>query len=433
MTLTQSDLINAVTALQDATSSTRENFSAIEAWGSQLGQVEFIAADKSVHQARTLKQIDIDSASSALVAQTAWEQASGNIETKDQATYRGAVEAASAGKNSVFWDAQGNANVMVWINKFNSEDVNAAILAVHGVDLQLGTGTFPAFIKDGIEIRGFWYGKYQASSGLGGGCSVIAGVQPKTSINYDQARDLCINKGANWHMATNLEWCAVSYLSMAFGAEVRGNTNHGRSHSAKHEVSRRVDILAPGDTAGTGRTDCGTGPSTWSHDGTIFGVFDLVGNVWEWVDSLLLKDGRVVSAIDNNPFLPEINWTNHNAYLDSSAATAGSVILNSSIVNRVGALGDDANAGNSSSNVWATTSKDVSYVESALMRQMAIESASIINLGGTIYSRNFGERAPFRGGHWGIGSIAGLGALNFNNSRTIADSGIGFRPALFES
>jgi len=109
------------------------------------------------------------------------------------------LEAASGGKNKIFVDAQGNENVMVWIPKFNSEDVNQAIIERHGVDLQLGTGVFPAFIKNGVQMRGFWYAKYIASAGENGGCSVISGVQPRTSVNYDAAKALCTNKGAGWH------------------------------------------------------------------------------------------------------------------------------------------------------------------------------------------------------------------------------------------
>jgi hypothetical protein len=430
---TSGDFAGAVQALKDATALLSGTFAPLDAWYSTMGSVVFTEQSGVEHSVRTVKQMDADAELSAINAAAAWDQAVSDMETKDQNAYRESVEAASAGKNSVFWDAQDNANVMVWINKFNSEDVNAEILIKTGVDLQLGTGTFPAFIKDGVELRGFWYAKYQASSGENGGCSVIAGVQPKESINYDQARALCVNKGANWHMASNLEWCAVSFLSLAYGQNVRGNTNYGRSHTAKYETARRDDTLASGDTAGTGRTDCGTGPATWSHDGTIFGVFDLVGNVWEWVDQLLMQEGQIIAPLDNNPALLEAQWTAHAVYLDSSGATGGDAILNSVITNRTGDLGDNGSGNGASSNAWAVTAKDASYIENTLMRQMAIESASAINLEGRLYLRNFGERAPIRGGNWVNGSAAGLGALSFYHSRTAANSALGFRPALFES
>lgn len=40
------------------------------------------------------------------------------------------------------------------------------------------------------------------------------------------------------------------------------------------------------------------------------------------------------------------------------------------------------------------------------------------------------ERLPIRGGNWNNGSNAGVFALNLNNSRSNANSNIGFRPAL---
>ena len=345
-----------------------------------------------------------------------------------------AIEQASGGKNKIFVDAQGNQNVMVWINKFNSEDVNQAILERHGVDLQLGTGVFPAFIKNGVQMRGFWYAKYIASSGASGGCSVVAGVQPRTSVNYDVAKALCTNKGTGWHLSANIEWLAVAYLGLAFGEQPRGDTNYGRAHDAKHEVATRASAThAPGDTGHSSSSYTGTGPATWSHDGTQFGVFDMVGNVWEWQDQLKLQEGQIFAPLDNNPDMPESAWPAHECYFDSSGATSGSVILNSLITNRTGDLGDNGNGNGNNSNTWRTTAKDPSYVENLLMRQMGIEPPTGAILNGSIYSRNFGERMPYRGGNWVYTSYAGLGALTFSYDRTYARGVIGFRPALFES
>ena len=70
----------------------------------------------------------------------------------------------------------------------------------------------------------------------------------------------------------------------------------------------------PGDTSGTGRTDTGSGPVTWSHDHGEFGVQDLVGNVWEWLDQMRLEDGRIITTLDNDPTIVEENWHRHTAY-----------------------------------------------------------------------------------------------------------------------
>jgi hypothetical protein len=146
-----------------------------------------------------------------------------------------------------------------------------------------------------------------------------------------------------------------------------------------------------------------------------------------------MQEGQIIAPLDNNPALLEAQWTAHAAYLDSTSATGGDAILNSVITNRTGDLGDNDSGNGANSNVWAVTAKDASYIENTLMRQMAIESASAINLEGRLYLRNFGERAPIRGGAWNRGSSAGLGALDVRYSRTNVYSNIGFRPALFGS
>lgn len=383
---------------------------------------------------KTPSQMVLDAEQAASTARSEWDAARDAVETRAQTAYREAVEAASSGKNTVKYDAQGNPNVMVWINKFNCEDVNQAIIDRHGIDYQLGTGVFPAFIKNGVQMRGFWYAKYQASAGANGGCSVVGGVSPRTHVNYDAAKALCTSKGAGWHLASNWEWLAVAYLGLAYGDQPRGDTNYGRAHDAKHETATRASAAhAPGDTAHSAPSLTGTGPATWSHDGTQFGVYDMAGNVWELQDQLKMQDGQIIHTIDNNPDLDESSWPAHECYLDSTGTTGGGVILNSMIENRLGTLGDSQNSGSSNSNTWSVTTKSDSYVESELMRQAGIEPAVNANFKGSLYSRNYGERLPFRGGAWNSASAAGLGALNFGNSRAIANSSVGFRPALFES
>jgi len=45
---------------------------------------------------------------------------------------------------------------------------------------------------------------------------------------------------------------------------------------------------------------CGSGFVTWSHDGTLEGVWDLNGNVWEWCAGLRLVHGELQVIPYNN-------------------------------------------------------------------------------------------------------------------------------------
>ena len=352
--------------------------------------------------------------------------------------YANAVEKASGGRNTLVIDAQGNENIMVVIPRFNCEDINAAVLAATGVDMQLGEGTHPAFRTNGVDRGEILVGKYLASAGAGGGCSVIGGVQPRTSVNYDTAKSLSANKGDDWHMMSIHEWAAIALWSLANGTVPRGNTYYGLAHDMRHETALRADGGKPGEVSGTGRSDTGSGPATWAHDHGEFGVQDLVGNVWEWMDQMRLEDGRIITTLDNDPSLAEENWYRHEAYFDSTSASqsgtgdVGSAILNSAVTNRNGPLGNDAyDNPYVYDSLFSSIGKDASYVENEVLRRLLIESAGDAGLTGGLWVRNYGDRFPLRGGAWGGGSVAGLGALNLYNARSRADSSVGFRPALF--
>ncbi|PZM65725.1 hypothetical protein [Paenibacillus dendritiformis] len=179
------------------------------------------------------------------------------------------------------------------------------------------TAGLPQPELNGLELGGFWVDKYQCSHpnatsttrGTGTpnspGTAIAvsqAGVVPWTDIDWNNAKIACENRfvdGGQCHLMTPKEWAAIAYLSWLLNPDLKGNTNYGRDHRDANswENFGIKDPLAP--TPPTGqimtRVLTGTGPSTWSHNGQANGVFDIVGNVWEWVD-LLIEDGVYAHA-----------------------------------------------------------------------------------------------------------------------------------------
>lgn len=329
---------------------------------------------------------------------------------------RRAVERASGGQQTVIYDAAGNANVMFVLPRFTYADI--------GMTTAMGAGDITAFDFGSGSIKSeIFIGAYLAS----GSGSVSAPRQdPRASLNHTAARAACAAKGAGWHLMTAHEWAAIALWCMANGYEPIGNTNWGRNHAKTWLIGDRADGLAPGDASGTGRTQTGSlGPAA-THNNAVSGIADLVGNVWEWQDGFLLMDGRFKLSSFNTQ--AEDNWAFVDAYLDASSLSGGSAILSSAITNRLGPLGDNANAGNSASVDWRSMTKAGGYVSLQAMKRLLLEPAGALPQG-RLYMRNFGERLPFRGGAWNGGASAGLAALSLYHSRVVTDTNIGFRPA----
>jgi len=329
---------------------------------------------------------------------------------------RYALERATGGSQTIIRDSAGNANAMFVLPRFSYADL--------GMTADMGTGDVTAFDFGSGSIKSeIFIGAYLAS---GSGAVSAPRQDPRTWLDHTAARNACSAKGAGWHLMTAHEWAAIALWCMANGYEPIGNTNWGRSHAQTRMVGDRADNRAPGDAAGTGRTQTGSMGSEATHTRTLGGIADLVGNVWEWQDGLLLQDGRFkISAYNTQA---EVDWAFVDAYLDASSLSGGSAILSSAITNRLGALGDNANAGNSANSEWRSMAKASGYVSLQALRRLLVEPASVLPQG-RIYMRNFGERLPYRGGAWYDGANAGLAALGLADSRVVTSASLGFRPA----
>lgn len=329
---------------------------------------------------------------------------------------RRSLERATGGKQTIIRDSAGNANAMFVLPRFSYADL--------GMTADMGTGDVTAFDFGSGSIKGeIFIGAYLAS---GAGAVSAPCQDPRASLDHTAARAACAAKGAGWHLMTVHEWAAIALWCMANGYEPIGNSNWGRSHAKTWMVGDRADNRAPGDASGMGRTQTGSMGSEATHTRTLGGIADLVGNVWEWQDGLLLQDGRFkISAYNTQA---EVDWAFADAFLDASTPTGGSAILSNAVNNRLGAIGDNANAGNSANVEWRAMTKSGSYVSNQAMKRLLLEPAGALPQG-RIYMRNFGERLPFRGGAWYGGANAGLAALVLNSSRADTYADIGFRPA----
>lgn len=338
------------------------------------------------------------------------------------------VEALSGGKNTVRLDDLGLPSIMVRIPLFKNIDVITG-----------GSDTpHPMFVVDGVQIPEVLISKYQ-NIVMNDRAYSLPFKDPRASLTFDQAKVFSENKGLGWHLMTNAEWAGIALWCKKNGFMPRGNNNFGADHSAAHE--RGVETTRETSPLRTNRVATGSGPASWAHDNTNNGIFDLNGNVWEWVGGMRLVDGEIQVIPNNNAarivdqgaasglwraILPDGSLvapgTAGTLKYDAETATPSGIRINNVVQNPT----TDAT---SLSKTFETVAAVGGVNIPEILRSLGLAPIDASHGADVLYARNNGERLPFRGGSWSFTSAAGVFSLSLSNPRSNSGTSIGFRSA----
>jgi hypothetical protein len=353
-------------------------------------------------------------------------------------TYRQAVEAASGGKNTVLYDDLGYPSIVVVIPKFKLSDIDAG----------WPSDPHPAFVVNGQEKSEIYISKFQ-NVVVGGRALSLPMQDPKVYVNFEQARGYCTAKGKGWHLMTNTEWAAIALWCWKNGFLPRGNNSYGADVGATYERGKVVYRYESSGIWYDGRTATGSGPASWYHDNTPFGIADLNGNIWEWIDGLKLHDGKIYvhgagGAAQNN-FETQNNshdvtgWVDTGAYFDNTTAgdstqtdhdVGGDPILSQDLTNPMYTTDPATDAYYGYSNIaFESLTAEAGFTPPAMLKHLAIQPPGAGLGGDYLWVRNYGERVPLRGGYWNSGAHAGVFSLALFHARSYSDGRIGFRAA----
>ena len=187
--------------------------------------------------------------------------------------------------NELISDDFGNPSVMVYIPKFKMNQMIGG-----------GSGKIhPAFIVNGIERDGFYISKYQNTELDGRGYSLPATI-PCNCVGIESSLEKCVVKGRGWHLTTIQEWGAIALWCKRNGHLPYGNNNDGRDR--REDMYKAIPVTNVDN--GIGRVLTGTGPLSWSHDNTAAGIWDLNGNLSEWVGGYRAVFGEIQVLPDND-------------------------------------------------------------------------------------------------------------------------------------
>lgn len=322
-------------------------------------------------------------------------------------------------------------------NRFNWDPVNGfASSEIH-----------PAFIINGVE-KEIYVGKYQAclltATGLVDNTNgIYAGsrpfVQQRSSINFDNALAMCAaNNGGGitgFHLMTNAEWAALQIRAITGGTQPYGNTNYGRDDRDPSIVGRCYTLNQFGVASDQARWLTGSGGIKTSHNGQADGVFDLAGNVWEWVGGMRLNLGEINILVNNNAGDATKDQTLNSAEWKAILRDGTLVAPGTANTLKFDASGNVTIAATSGSGSHAfETQTLVAPVVNTDAGVLLLKKLGIIpyttGLNGDNFWYNNGiESIPLRGGFCGDGSDAGVSTLALNIGRGFVYWYGGFRLA----
>jgi len=336
--------------------------------------------------------------------------------------------------NYAILDANGNYHWMVKIPAFNwSPDSGFTSHQIH-----------PAFVVNGVQ-KEIYIGKYEA--GLNGGKLV---TQPNQEvfreIKYDDANTACNSLNgitiSGFHMLTNSEWAAVAIVSKNImgSVEVRGNNNYGRDQSSDNilgvpEFCKPYVFINQDDPA---RWLTGSGGVATSHDGTIAGIFDLNGNVNEWVKGLRLSNGEINIFTNNDGAASTIDIGVSSGYWKAilengtlvAPGTENTLKYNDKGQVSKGITGEgDPTDGYKFQGIICAPDIDSTSAGVSLLKKLLLYPSVRPLFDDYFYHGASSENVPVRGGGWNNGASAGLFSVNLSYERGAYDGGVGFRVA----
>ncbi len=346
---------------------------------------------------------------------------------------------ALAPNNELLYDDKGLPSIMVKIPKMSYADLG----------LGSSTATFPAFIVNGTEVDAIYVSKYQ-NIVMNSRAYSLPGEDPKANITFDAAISACTAKGRGWHLMTRAEWAAVALWCKKNGTQPKGNNNYGKD--ASDSIYQAIPSIARDSSNRIQRVATGTGPLSWSHDGTPSGIWDLNGNVSEWVGGIRLVKGELQILVNNNAADSDNSqgasaetWKAINASdgtlltPDGNGTTTGSVRLDYVSSAWKWIEGTISSQSDSSRNcAFESVSADAALGADTVLLLQALGLLKYDNTAGAyngdyFYANNgAAERAFLCGGHWYTGANAGVFCLGGSYTRSYSSDGIGFRSAFVE-
>lgn len=273
----------------------------------------------------------------------------------------------------------------------------------------------PIFIVKGVEYDSVYLSRF-LNSAVGDQVVSLPFRDPLASINMDDAIQRIRQKGEDWHLLTNCEW---QYIKDTTRPGTHGNTAYGKYHG---------DDAERGVLSEYGRTETGSGPASWYHNGDKeTGIADTIGNVWKIVSGIRLKRGKLEYMANNDAAAPDADLSEESTeflevLVDGSPVKIGPGENGMMITTGEVEGWDCVERGDVCIDLKTVPDilKDIGIITDDTETETDIFAADA----------ELDEAICFVGARWDNASHSGPSALHLNNPRTYASAYLGLFSAL---
>ena len=231
--------------------------------------------------------------------------ANGFTSADEMAEWTAKMHLLSGGKNSIKWVSNGAGTPLYWPCIVVRRPAKKAEYYLTGA----GSDIHPAFQTGATNYDQYWFSKYPGPYIVSNSKTILLSLpgfdgmsnlltRAEIRPTYDNALTYGKAGGNGSHCVTNAEWMEVAMSCLLEGFQPKGNNLYGRD-STDPDTAEYYGIPAHWGGNKMARVLNGSGPLSWFHNGSPWGIWGMNGNFYQVTAGFRQKAGEI-QVIQNN-------------------------------------------------------------------------------------------------------------------------------------
>ena len=235
--------------------------------------------------------------------------ANGFTSADEMSEWTAKMHLLSGGKNSIKWVSDGAGTPLYWPCIVVRRPAKKAVHYLAGA----GDNIHPAFVAGSTNYDQYWFSKYPGPYIVSNSKTILLSLpgfdgmsnlltRAQITPSYNTALTYGKSGGNGSHCVTNAEWMEVAMSCLREGFQPKGNNYYGRDYNDP-DTAEYYGIPAYWESNKIARVLNGSGPLSWFHDGSPWGIWGMNGNFYSVTAGLRQKAGEIQVIANNDAAL----------------------------------------------------------------------------------------------------------------------------------